>query len=174
MSYLEDVENDILTDALNQATLAQVKGHINPDELTSLQDAIRVEEALQQVKTNRYRESPVQIQWGGPTDQQVPRGGGGGSDLVGWGTRQNQQVPTAGGGSNRGVGGYTHQGPTGTTAGGGSNRGGGGGIHIRTNRYPQREGVQIEEVGGGGTHQDQQVPTAGRGYKVLKFNNWWW
>ena len=38
VSYLEDVENDILTDALNQATLAQVKGHINPDELTSLQD----------------------------------------------------------------------------------------------------------------------------------------
>ena len=53
VSYLEDVENDILTDALNQATLAQVNGHINPEELTSLQDAIRVEEALQQVKTNR-------------------------------------------------------------------------------------------------------------------------
>ena len=86
MSYLEDVENDILTDALNQATLAQVKGHINPDELTSLQDAIHVEEALQQVKTNRYRE--------------------GGSNLVAWGTRQNKQVPTAGrGGSNRGEGG---------------------------------------------------------------------
>ncbi|KAL8595674.1 hypothetical protein ACOMHN_025710 [Nucella lapillus] len=52
-AYLEDVENDILTDALNQATLAQVRGRINPDELTSLQDAIRVEEALQRLKSNR-------------------------------------------------------------------------------------------------------------------------
>ena len=118
MSYLEDVENDILTDALNQATLAQVKGHINPDELSSLQDAIRVEEALQQVKTNRYRESRVQIQWGGGGVQiktNRPTGTERGVQIW-WGTCQNQQVPTAGGG----------------------NLMGGGGTH-QDNRYPQRQ-----------------------------------
>lgn len=50
VAYLEDVENDILTDALNQATMAQIDGRTSPNELRSLQDAIRVEEALQQVK----------------------------------------------------------------------------------------------------------------------------
>jgi hypothetical protein len=53
VSYLEDLENDILTDALNEATLAQVNGRINPEELVSLQDAIKVEEALQRVKISR-------------------------------------------------------------------------------------------------------------------------
>ena len=119
VSYLEDVENDILTDALNQATLAQVKGHINPDELTSLQDAIRVEEALQQVKTNRYPESRFQKSSGvgegyksKPTYQQVLRGGfrsggvgtgthsgsGESNGGWGWGYTSGQQVPTTGGG----------------------------------------------------------------------------
>lgn len=52
VSYLEGLENDILTDALNEATVSQVKGHISPEELSSLQDAIKVEESLQQVKVN--------------------------------------------------------------------------------------------------------------------------
>ena len=52
VAYLEDVENDILTDALNQATVAQLEGHVNPLELSSLKDAIKVEEVLQQVKTD--------------------------------------------------------------------------------------------------------------------------
>ncbi|XP_076436052.1 uncharacterized protein LOC143275662 [Babylonia areolata] len=58
-AYLEDVENDILTDALNQATLAQVRGKINPEELTSLQDAIQVEEALQRVKADRLQAADI-------------------------------------------------------------------------------------------------------------------
>ncbi|KAK7480485.1 hypothetical protein BaRGS_00028302, partial [Batillaria attramentaria] len=59
VAYLEDVENDILTDALNQATLAQIDGKTSAGELRSLQDAIRVEEALQQVKAKKLSAETV-------------------------------------------------------------------------------------------------------------------
>lgn len=52
VAYLEDIENDILTDALNKATLARVDGRVSSDELNSLQEAIQIEEALQEVKDN--------------------------------------------------------------------------------------------------------------------------
>lgn len=52
-SYLEDVENDILTEALNEATLAQANGKVLPREFKAIADAIRVEEALQDVRRSR-------------------------------------------------------------------------------------------------------------------------
>ncbi|BFZ00773.1 hypothetical protein BsWGS_03812 [Bradybaena similaris] len=50
VSRLEDLENDVLTDALNEATLAQKEGSVTDMEFESLQQAIRIEEALQKLK----------------------------------------------------------------------------------------------------------------------------
>ncbi|XP_076454296.1 uncharacterized protein LOC143289223 [Babylonia areolata] len=53
-TYLEDVENDLLTQALDQATLTQLHpGTLPLRELHALRDAIRVEEMLQEVKADR-------------------------------------------------------------------------------------------------------------------------
>uniref|UniRef100_A0A0B7B8E8 Uncharacterized protein n=1 Tax=Arion vulgaris TaxID=1028688 RepID=A0A0B7B8E8_9EUPU len=50
VARLEDLENDVLTDALNEATLAQKEGSVTDIEFESLQQAIRIEEALQKLK----------------------------------------------------------------------------------------------------------------------------
>lgn len=47
VAKLEDLENDVLTDALNEATLAQKEGSVSDTEFESLQQAIKIEEALQ-------------------------------------------------------------------------------------------------------------------------------
>lgn len=46
-AQLEDMENDALTDALNEATLSQKEGTVSNVEWTSLQNAIQLEAALQ-------------------------------------------------------------------------------------------------------------------------------
>ncbi|CAL1539640.1 unnamed protein product [Lymnaea stagnalis] len=52
VARLEDLENDVLTDALNEATLAQKEGSVSDMEFESLQQAIRIEEALQDLKNS--------------------------------------------------------------------------------------------------------------------------
>lgn len=52
VARLEDLENDVLTDALNEATLAQKEGTVSDMEFESLQQAIRIEEALQDIKNS--------------------------------------------------------------------------------------------------------------------------
>nr|ALC76812.1 Tpi-CL19954 [Theba pisana] len=59
VSRLEDLENDVLTDALNEATLAQKEGSVTDMEFESLQQAIRIEEALQKLKNEE--DSPVYL-----------------------------------------------------------------------------------------------------------------
>ncbi|XP_035828241.1 FK506-binding protein 5 [Aplysia californica] len=49
VTRLEDLENDELTDALNEATLAQNEGSVSDLEFDALQKAIRIEEALQEM-----------------------------------------------------------------------------------------------------------------------------
>ncbi|KAK6196019.1 hypothetical protein SNE40_001324 [Patella caerulea] len=47
VAHLEDLENEALTEALNQATQSQIQGTVSPKEFKSLEKAIKVEEALQ-------------------------------------------------------------------------------------------------------------------------------
>uniref|UniRef100_A0A2C9LGY9 Uncharacterized protein n=1 Tax=Biomphalaria glabrata TaxID=6526 RepID=A0A2C9LGY9_BIOGL len=55
VARLEDLENDVLTDALNEATLAQKEGSVSDVEFESLQQAIRIEEALQDIKNSEEK-----------------------------------------------------------------------------------------------------------------------
>ncbi|GFN74188.1 hypothetical protein PoB_000069400 [Plakobranchus ocellatus] len=50
IAQLADLENDVLTDALNEATMAQAPGTVSNMEFESLQQAIWVEKELQKLK----------------------------------------------------------------------------------------------------------------------------
>lgn len=50
IAQLADLENDVLTDALNEATMAQAPGTVSDMEFESLQQAIWVEKELQKLK----------------------------------------------------------------------------------------------------------------------------
>ncbi|XP_067669492.1 enolase-phosphatase E1-like [Haliotis asinina] len=53
VSELEDLENDALTQTLNEATLSQMEGTVSDKEFGSLEQAIKLEEALQDLKNGK-------------------------------------------------------------------------------------------------------------------------
>ncbi|XP_046371898.2 uncharacterized protein LOC124145953 isoform X2 [Haliotis rufescens] len=53
VSELEDLENDALTQTLNEATLSQMEGTVSEKEFGSLEQAIKLEEALQDLKNGK-------------------------------------------------------------------------------------------------------------------------
>lgn len=57
VTQLEDLENDVLTDALNEATLMQKEDTVSDMEFESVKQAIKIEEAIQVRNNKHVRES---------------------------------------------------------------------------------------------------------------------